>query len=208
MTNSNPIEQLTSLFSSFPGIGPRQARRFTYYLLRKNVNFRSQLTDLITSLGKNVRVCKESFQHFYTTTKESLSPIERDSNRDRDLLMIVERESDLESIEKSRVYNGRYFVLGGNVPAMEKDPQKYIRLHELKKRVERGKKANELSEIIIATSATPDGDNTQGHVLKTLSPLLEDTDIKTSTLGRGLSTGTELEYIDVDTMKEALENRK
>lgn len=208
MTNSNPIEQLTSLFTTFPGIGPRQARRFTYYLLRKDSGFRLRIAQLITDLGKNVRVCKESFQHFYNTTGEVLSPIERDTNRDRDLLMIVERESDLESIEKSGVFSGRYFVLGGNVPVMEKEPQKYIRLSELKKRVERGLSEGELREIIVATSVTPDGENTEGHILQVLKPLIESTSVVISTLGRGLSTGTELEYIDADTMKQALENRK
>lgn len=209
MTNSNPIEQLTSLFTTFPGIGPRQARRFTYYLLRKDSGFRSRVARLITDLGKNVRLCKESFQHFYSTDQtENLSPIERDKNRERTILMVIERESDLESIEKSGVYNGRYFVLGGNVPAMEREPQKFIRLNELQKRVDRGIQNNELTEIIVATSVTPDGENTEGHILQALKPYAEKGSFLISTLGRGLSTGTELEYIDADTMKQALENRK
>lgn len=120
--------------------------------------------------------------------------------------MIVSRDADFETIEKSHYYNGFYFILGGSVPILEKEPDKKIRSKELldilKKRATSG-----LKEVIIATNLNPEGENTADYITKIISPISKEFNIKTSTLGRGLSTGTELEYSDSDTIKNALKNR-
>ncbi|MSR79009.1 MAG: toprim domain-containing protein [Candidatus Taylorbacteria bacterium] len=91
---------------------------------------------------------------------------------------------------------------------LEKEPEKKIRIKELVERVRRGGRADEgLKEIIIATSVNPEGENTADYIAKYLSPLLNELSIRVSVLGRGLSTGTELEYSDSDTIKNALKNR-
>lgn len=197
------IEKLTELFSKFPGIGPRQAKRFVYFVLYKNNGFAGELTKAITDLKKHVKVCKESFYHFYSENNlEELCKIERDKSRDTSLLMIVEKDIDLENIEKSGTYNGRYFILGGTVPILEKEPQKFVRSKEL---IEKVKTRKDLKEIIIATNANPDGEHTAEYLNEILKPFSKD--IKISQLGRGLSTGTELEYSDTETLKNALKNR-
>jgi recombination protein RecR len=121
--------------------------------------------------------------------------------------MIVEKDMDLDNIERSGVYKGKYFVLGGTVSALEKEPERRIRIRELTTRITKEKENNVLNEIIFALSATPDGDDTAEFVHKELALLLEGSSITFSALGRGLSTGSELEYADKETIKQALERR-
>lgn len=198
----NSIEKLAELFEKFPGVGKRQAKRFVYFLLRKNSGYARDLSEAILNLKKNIRLCEESFQFFYSERGDTLSPIARDENRDNSKLMIVEKDSDLENIERMSVYDGKYFVLGGSIPVLSKEPTQYIRESELLKIIE--KKKDGLKEIILALSLNPQGENT----LEYLQNSLEKFGIKISVLGRGLSTGTELEYSDKDTFLSAFDNRK
>lgn len=203
----NSIEKLTEYFLKFPGIGPRQGERFVYFLLREPPSFALRLAEAITEVRKHARLCKESYAYFYTTDpKETLSPIARDKNRDRSLLMIVEKDNDLENIERSRCYNGNYFVLGGVLPFLEKEPDTKIRAKELREVVTKRAKEG-LKEIILALSANPDGEHTASYVKELLLPLIKEHKIRISILGRGLSTGAELEYSDPETIKNALVGR-
>jgi len=198
----NDIDRLTEYFREFPGIGPRQAKRFVYFLLRKNEQYVRDLATLIPQVRRNVSVCQDCFKYFTKNNANTLCDICL-QNRDQSQLMIVARDTDLEAIEKSDGFNGYYFVLGGQLPILEDDAQKFIRFKELTSLIERRKEKG-LFEIILALSANPDGDNTVNF----LKNKLTDSVSKISTLGRGLSTGSELEYADKDTIKNALENRK
>lgn len=201
------FEKLTELFKQFPGIGERQAKRFVYFLLQKNNQYREDLINAIKANASNIRQCPESFQYFSPKTKDQiLSPILLDSSRDIHTLVVVERDSDIEAIERSGAYNGHYFVLGGSVPILEKEPQKKIRLYELLKQVEKRIRDKTLKEIILAFSITPQGEHTEDIVRQNISNLTSGT-IKISTLGRGLSTGSELEYADKTTLGNAFYNR-
>lgn len=120
--------------------------------------------------------------------------------------MVVEKDTDFESVRRSGSYTGRYFILGGTIPVLEKNPASKIRIRELIARVESGASEG-LSEIILALSANPEGDFTRDYVARTLEPIAQKLGIIITTLGRGLSTGTELEYSDSDTLKHALKNR-
>lgn len=126
--------------------------------------------------------------------------------------MIVSRDIDLQAMEKSRAYEGLYFVLGGTVPILDDAPQRRIRQTELEETVT--SRSNDiaggspLKEIIVATSVNPEGEHTALYIGTLLKPIAEGKNIKITTLGRGLSTGTEIEYSDADTIKSALENRK
>ena len=200
--SSNVIQKLREYFERFPGIGPRQAQRFVYWLLSEEPQFINELAGLLLELKKGTKQCKECFR-FYTSSECRIC---RDTNRDNSRLLVVEKDVDLENIEKTGVYNGRYFVLGDIVPLGQTLP-KNIRLKELFNRLEQEAK-NGLKEIILAFSATAEGDNTIRYLEKILEPLAKKYSVKISRFGRGLSTGTELEYIDRDTLKNALENRK
>ena len=121
--------------------------------------------------------------------------------------MVVEKDSDLESVRKSRVYHGRYFVLGGLVPIVEKNTKNMVRINELVDQIKTQAKLG-LKEIILAFSLNPQGDHTDFYVRNQIKEMTKTHDIKISSLGRGLSTGTELEYSDNDTIKNALKNRQ
>lgn len=203
----NDLEKLTELFKSFPGIGERQARRFVYFLLRKNPRYREDLAEAIKTIARDVRQCPESFQYFSPKIKDQiLSPIMIDNARDGSKIVVVERDSDLEAIERSGAYDGHYFVLGGTIPILEKEPNKVVRLTELANQIEKRMKAGTLKEVILAFSLTPQGEHTEDVVRDLLRNLTNDR-VQISTLGRGLSTGSELEYTDKITLGNAFENR-
>ena len=200
------IDKLTEIFKEFPGIGERQARRFVYFLMSRTPAYNENLTSLIADLKKEVAQGKECFKYFLVTKgKTNLCEICGNANTDSSLLMVVEKDSDLESVKKSRVYHGKYFILGGLVPIVEKTTKSRIRIEELKEKI---KKEKDLKEIILAFSLSPQGDHTDQYVREQLHDIAEKNNIKISSLGRGLSTGTELEYSDNDTLKNALKNRQ
>lgn len=201
----NSIEKLAEIFEKFPGIGKRQAKRFVYFLLRKNQGFSKELAQSILKLKENIHICEESFQYFYSEDRnQKLSPIARNPNRDRSLLLVVEKDSDLENLENMGFYKGLYFVLGGSIPVLSKNPENYIRLKELKNVIQKKITDKELEEVILGLSLNPQGE----YTLEYLKENLKDVPVKISILGRGLSTGTELEYSDKETFENAFSNRK
>lgn len=201
------IDKLTEIFKEFPGIGERQAKRFVYFLMRKNSAYAENLCGLISELKKEVAQCKECFRFFILgKNKEKLCDICANTNTDSSLLMVVEKDSDLESVKKSRVYSGKYFILGGLVPIVEKTTKSRVRIEELKQKISSPKTV--FREIILAFSLSPQGDNTDSYVREQIKDVAEKQNIKVSSLGKGLSTGTELEYSDNDTLKNALKNRQ
>ena len=199
-------EKLIELFKEFPGIGPRQAKRFVYFLLNKNPSYTNDLAKLITDVRANVHSCQSCFR-FFPNGKSSSCPICRDDSRDKTALMLVSHDVDFENIEKTGFYNGYYFILGGNIPILEKNPEKRIRQKDLLEVVEKRIKDG-LKEIILALNYNPEGENTLTYLKELMPRHALDSKIKISTLGRGLSTGTELEYSDSDTIKNALKNRQ
>lgn len=201
------IDKLTEIFKNFPGIGPRQAKRFVYFLLTRNKNYTKEFTSLIEELQKEIQICSECFQYFTKNKRESsICDICGGKNRDEKVLMVVARDIDLENIEKSHSFNGKYFVLGGTVPILDKNPETRIHLKELLKQIET-KAQNNLREIILGFSLNPESEYTADFIIQALNPLITKYNLKISHLGRGLSTGTELEYSDADTIKNALKNR-
>lgn len=202
------LEKLTELLKQFPGIGERQARRFVYFLLRKNQVYRNDLSIAIQNITANIRQCPESFQYFSPRTNDQiLSPILLDENRDGSIVVVVERDSDIDAIEKSGAYNGHYFVLGGTVPILEKDPERVVRLSALLNQIQKRLSEKKLREIILAFSLTPQGEHTEEIVKNSIKNSFGNT-VKISILGRGLSTGSELEYTDTVTLSNAFEHRQ
>jgi recombination protein RecR len=199
----NPIDKLTEYFQEFPGIGPRQAKRFVYFLMTRSNGHLEDIARLILDIKKQVKTCSSCFRFFTSTTVAPLCPICSDKNRDDSILMIVSRDVDLETIEKSRAYRGKYFVLGGTVPILEKEPERKVRSRELVSKVS----TSTLKEVILSMNVTPDGEHTADYIKSLLRPILEPNNTKITLLGRGLSTGSELEYSDADTITNALKGR-
>lgn len=198
------IRKLVELFIRFPGIGPRQATRFVYFLLSSPQSYRSELIRLIGSIKDETKMCSMCTR--FHSNHSPLCSICADKSRDPSFLMLVEKDVDLDNIERTKDYRGNYFVIGGTVPILSKKVQFPIRERELEKILETRTKEG-LREIILAFSVNPDGENTVQYVRRMLQPLTQKHGVKISILGRGLSTGSELEYSDPETIKNALKNR-
>jgi len=126
--------------------------------------------------------------------------------RDRTLLAVVANDTDLLAMERSGTYRGRYFVLGGTV-SLASEKMSGLRLRELVAYIPKLAKAG-LKEIILAFPANPEGDATSIRLKEELASLAKEYSLAVTSLGRGLSTGSEIEYADPDTIKSALDSRR
>jgi|AntRauTorckE6833_2_1112554.scaffolds.fasta_scaffold40673_2 recombination protein RecR len=204
---SDSRERLTNAFKLFPGIGPRQAKRFVYFLLSRGQAFSGELAKELNKLHENVTRCEVTFQHFQKTEPEQTrSPLAQDESRDHSRLLVVETDMDLEAIETTGAYDGMYFVLGTHGSLADDQLEKNAHLPALQDIIQTHY-SNNLEELIIATSVTPEGELLHDTIAQFLENTADDLGFRISTLGRGLSTGTELEYIDENTFKYALEGR-
>lgn len=203
---SKSIQKLIGLFSKLPTVGPRTASRFVFYLLnlpKEEIEF---LTSAILEMKENVKLCEFCFLPF--EGEEKLCEICQNPTRDKNLLCLIEKESDLISIEKTKQYAGLYFILGGTFAALKKNNHETLRIQELESRVKNPSDFfpgnSEFKEIIIATNSTTDGEATTLYLERTL----KNFEVKITRLGRGLPVGGELEYADEETLKSAIEGRK
>ena len=201
----NPLDQLISHFEKFPGVGGRQAKRFAFHILRLQAEESSKLANLIENARTTVIECTSCHRYFSKRQTEELCSICTGSNRNRDRLLVVERDSDVQAIERAGVYDGLYFVLGGTVPLLSAPENSKLRSGSLKTTVA-ARQPEGLTEVILGFSVNPDGENTARFVESFLKESVEN-GLKISYLGRGLSTGSELEYADSETIKNALQNR-
>lgn len=200
----SPLDRLTELFRDFPGIGPRQARRFVYFLLAAAPSYRRELAKLIEASAADIVQCVSCFRYFpKDRTPTEHCRICKDPSRDQTVLMAVERDVDIESIERSGAFRGRYLVFGGTVPLATEEPEKFVRLRDLRDAANRPG----LREIILGFSATTEGDHTRLIAEEWLKGAVER-GLTVSVLGRGLSTGSELEYADPETIKAAILGKK
>jgi recombination protein RecR len=193
------IEELAAAFARFPGIGPRQARRFVFHLLSAAPAERAKLSELVAGIAAQVRQCGECYR-FWSGTGQ-VCDICADASRDDALLMLVEKDQDLAAVERAGAYKGRYFVLGGVITLSGKGS---IRERELM-RVVPMRQGRGLKEVVLALSATSEGEHTADRVRALLAPYRDA--LKITALGRGLSTGAELEYADAETLSGALAHR-
>ncbi|MDP3735504.1 MAG: toprim domain-containing protein [bacterium] len=201
------LSKLSDLFMKFPGIGPRQARRFVYFLLREDDRYRSELVRLVAELSTSVAQCALCGRFFERRVKADVAecPICSDPRREKSVLMVVEKDADLEVVERSGCYRGRYFVLGGTLPLTESTALRWPRLASLKEKIA---ERDELKEIVLALSLTTEGEHTASLLTELLREATEQNHVKLSTLGRGLSSGLEIEYSDPETLRQALESRR
>jgi len=196
------IQNLIDAFSRFPTIGPRAASRFVFYLLKTSDAEIETLLTALKDLRKEIQQCTFCFNLFERTEDEQktgLCVVCRDQSRDRTLLCIVEKESDLDALERTKQYHGRYFILGSVHDVLKKDGLESIKAQELKERM-----IEEIQEVILALNPTTEGEATVLYLERMLKPFEK----KVSRLGRGLPMGGELEYADEETLKSALEGRR
>ncbi len=206
----NATDRLTELFMRFPGIGPKQAKRFVYFLLREHSHYKEQLIKALEELKFTGKQCEKCYRFFGDKNVQLAKPlcsICDTESRDQSQLMIVEKELDLDAVEKTGSYNGLYFILGGLVPPLTEKPSELIRIRELTTRIHSGIENKILSEIIFALPVTDYGDTTTEYIEKTIKQIVGIENVRLSHLARGLSSGLELEYVDKATFKNALDRR-
>ena len=191
-----PLKNFIEIFSKLPSIGPRLATRLSFYLVDSGKNEIENLEKSISNL-KKLKTCERCF-FIYTDS----CPICSNRNRIKDIIAIVEKETDLISLEKTGKFNGQYLVLGGLAKNGELNPNQRLRLKSLAERIK--KELNgQAKEIIIALSPTTFGDFTGSLIGQELKPFAQ----KISHLAKGVPTGGEIEFADEETLGSALEKR-
>lgn len=194
------IHNCIKRIARLPGIGQRQASRIVFSLLRSKEHV---ATPLVTDLEKLLALqsCSScSFPHEPRGT--TLCTICADPRRDNHIIMIVEKETDLLTIEKAKIFNGTYFVLGGLVNPIEPDSEHRFNLEPLLARITTNPETKK--EIIFALSPTATGNLTATHVGR----ILKEHNVHTTHLGRGLPNGGDVEFTDEETIAAAFINRR
>lgn len=208
---SKSVQKLVNLFSEFPTIGPRTASRFVFYLIQLPKEKVEELVASIQDLKSKIKFCSFCFNPFETNDSEkTLCEICENNSRDRSSLCVVEKETDLISIEKTKKYRGLYFIFGGTVATLKKNDIEKLRVEELGDRLRSPQGFGIITifkEIIIAINPTPEGKATSILIEKTIKKTLKDNLPKITHLGLGLPVGGELEYADEETLENAFERR-
>lgn len=205
-------QNLINLFKRLPGIGPRQAVRCVDFLRRAQGDFGEsfiRLTQLVRDQTVTCPQCQRLFsklEHVDVT----LCRICHNPHRSQSTLLIVQQDIDIDQFEKTGTYEGLYFVLGGVIPAGKKDQAKhYIHIEKLTERIKQDLEKPDMKnlELIFALQATPEADQTTTFLQSILSEQFPHK-LTFTKLARGLSTGTEIEYADPQTLIDALDGRK
>lgn len=182
-----------------PGVGPRTAERYAYYLFKSNSKISEEISDALMNLHSRVKSCPVTFA--LIDADEELSPLYTDPKRDKATVLVVEEPLDIYAIESTHGYNGTYHVLGGAVSPIDGITPEQLHIKELVKRV----KGDKVEEVIIATNPSVEGESTALLLEKVLHE--ENPKLKLTRLARGLPLGVDISYADQITISAALEHR-
>ena len=190
----NVIDDLGKL----PGVGPRTAERYAYYLLRTDQNKSRSLASSLDKLHAGIGYCQRTFA--LVEKGQELSPLYTDPGRDKTIVAVVAETFDIVALEKTAKFKGTYHVLGGLVSPIDGIGPENLHIRELLSRIDN----DAVSEIILATNASVEGESTALYIQQQL----EGKNVKITRLARGLSVGVDLEYADQLTLTRALEDRQ
>lgn len=190
-------ERLIKAFRRLPGVGPRQAERFSLHFLRASEGEVAEFTDALLKMRENIHYCPQCFSY----SEGDLCEICSDDTRDHSLLCVVEEAKDIESIEKTKSFNGLYHVLQGSISPMDGRTADSVRIKELIVRVQDA--AEPIKEVIIATNPDTEGETTALYIADVLRGLVG----KVSRIGYGMPLGGHIDYIDELTLSHALKGR-
>lgn len=190
------LDRLISELVKLPGIGSKTAQRITFYLLKTNSEFAEGLAQAILQAKRNLHFCSVCFN----LTETGKCEICNDPNRDRSLLCVVEDVSDIMAIERSQQFSGIYHVLGGVLSPLDRIGPDELKIKELLARLNK----EPITEVIIATNPTTEGEATAFYLAKVIKPL----GVKVTRIARGLPIGSDLDLADDVTVSKAIEGRK
>ncbi|HWZ65581.1 MAG TPA: recombination mediator RecR [Patescibacteria group bacterium] len=185
-------------FGSLPGVGPRTAERYAYYLLRSDNHLSQKLSSAIANLHDHVAYCPKTFA--LIEKDEEVSPLYSDSRRNRKLVAVVEEPLDVVALERTGQFKGTYHVLGGAISPIDGIGPEQLHIPELLRRIDE----DQVEEIILAMNASVEGESTALYLQKQIG----DRSVKITRLARGLPVGVDLEYADQITLGHALEGRR
>ncbi len=199
-----PIKDFIDKFSRLPGIGPRQAARLAFWILNGEKNIQKDLKKALEGLDKEIKNCPSCHFAIENGGNDKCHFCDNPA-RDRKTICVVEKETDLATIEKSGGYKGLYHILGGLFSALDTAIPKNLKIPELVNRIESKKNSSEkFEEVILALSPTHEGDLTAHYLERLLKPFK----VKITRLGRGLPYGSDVEFADAQTLSGALDGRK
>lgn len=182
-----------------PGVGPRTAERYAYYLFRSNPRITENIVEALSRLHNGVKSCPVTFA--LIDADDDLSPFYSDESRDKTTVLVVEEPLDIYAIEQTNGYKGTYHVLGGAISPIDGVTPEQLHIGELIKRVNN----DNVKEVIIATNPSVEGESTAIYLEKILHE--QNPNLKLTRLARGLPLGVDLSYADQITLSAALENR-
>lgn len=207
----DPIKKFVDLFSKLPGIGPRQATRLAFHISSAGKSNIEELAKIIYGLS-DIKTCSLCFtshnnagyeiRNTRENTKKNLCPICSNPQRRKDIIAIIEKETDLISIERTKKFNGRYLVLGDLKKDGVLESVQKLRLNSLKNWIKK-ECAGQADEIVLAMNPTTYGDLNASLIANEL----KDSAKKITRLGRGIPTGGEIEFADEETLGAALDKR-
>lgn len=200
MLYPHEIQDLIDEFSQFPGIGPKTAQRFVFYLLKKSPDTIERISRHLINI-KNVQACTICGDF----SSQKICSICQDKKRDHSIIIIIAQPQDLMAIEKIGEYKGVYHILGGLIDTVQMSGPEQIRVKELIERL----KNSQIKEVIFALSSTIEGEGTTLYLINLIKqdPKLTQK-LKLTKIARGLPLGSEIEYADEITLGEALKTRK
>ncbi len=195
---SKLIEEAVEAISTLPGIGKKTALRLVLHLLKEDEYASIRVAEAITQMRKNTSYCKTC----HNISDSELCRICSSTRRDKSIICIVEDTRDVMAVENTSQYTGLYHVLGGVISPLDGIGPEKLKIDQLLNRI---KSAEEpVKEVILALSATMEGDTTSFYLSKKISELGE---IRVSTIARGIPVGGELEYADEITLGRSILSR-
>jgi recombination protein RecR len=191
------LTDLIEALGLLPGVGPRTAERYAYFLLKADPNQVKKLSQKTADLQASVGQCQKTFA--LVAKGQELSPLYTDPSRDKTTVAVVAEPFDIVALEKTGNFNGTYHVLGGLVSPIDNVSPGQLHIKELVKRIDEDR----VKEVILATNASVEGESTALYIQQQIG----NRKVKVTRLARGLPIGVDLEYADQITLGRALEGR-
>ncbi len=192
------LEKLITALGSLPGVGPRSAERYAYYLLRNDPAIAKRLAKELSVLHDEIDYCPKTFA--LIKKGDELSSLYTDPSRDKTLVAVVAEPFDIMALEKTSQFRGTYHVLGGLISPIDGITPEQLHVAELLQRLDEDK----VREVIMATNASVEGESTALYIQQQIG----DRSVTITRLARGLPIGVDLEYADQITLARALEGRQ
>ncbi|MGX4601658.1 recombination mediator RecR [Faecalimicrobium sp. JNUCC 81] len=193
---TGPITRLIEEFSKLPGVGRKTAQRLAFHVINMNTNDVEALSKAIIEAKREIKYCSVCCN----ISDNDICSMCANKNRDTSIICVVEDPRDVAAMERTRDYKGQYHVLHGVISPMDGIGPDMIKIKELIQRVG----TNDVSEIIMATNPTIEGEATAMYIARLLKPM----GIKVTRIAHGLPVGGDLEYADEVTISKALEGRR